>query len=80
MIDHRKELDLAIDAAQQQVLATECEQFVYEVILMSLKEKRADLGRSKLARPAHPRRWKWITPARSGSPSSRGARLESTHQ
>ena len=51
MIDHRKELDLAIDVAQQQVLATECEQFVYEVILMSLKEKRADLGPTKLARP-----------------------------
>ena len=51
MIDHRKELDLAIDVARQQVLASECEQFVYEVILMSLKEKRADLGRSKLARP-----------------------------
>ena len=51
MIDHRKELDLAIDVAQQQVLASECEQFVYEVILMSLKEKRADLGRSKLPRP-----------------------------
>jgi hypothetical protein len=43
-----KQLEQAIGAAKQQVVACERELFVYEVILMSLKKKRADLGRPKL--------------------------------
>ncbi len=46
----RKQLEQAIGAAEQQVVASEQERFVYEVILMSLKKKRADLGRPKLVR------------------------------
>jgi putative hemolysin len=51
MADRRKQLEQAIGAAKQQVVACERERFVYEVILMSLKKKRADLGRPKLVRP-----------------------------
>ena len=50
MAYHRKQLEQAIDAAKQQVVASEQERFVYEVILMSLKKKRADLGRATLVR------------------------------
>jgi len=51
MVDERKQLDQAIDVAAQQVVASEQERFVYEVILMCFKKKRAGLGRPKLARP-----------------------------
>jgi hypothetical protein len=51
MADRRKQLEQAIGAAKQQVVACERERFVYEVILMSLKKKRADLGRPNLVRP-----------------------------
>jgi hypothetical protein len=51
MVDQRKELEQAIDAAKQQLVASDGERFVYEVILMSLKKKRAGLGAPKLARP-----------------------------
>jgi hypothetical protein len=51
MIEQRKELEQAIDAAKQQLVASEGERFVYEVILMSLKKKQADLAAPKLARP-----------------------------
>jgi putative hemolysin len=50
MAYRRKQLEQAIDVAKQQVVASEQERFVYEVILMSLKKKRADLGRAKSAR------------------------------
>jgi putative hemolysin len=50
MAFRRKQLEQAIGAAKQQVVASEQERFVYEVILMSLKKKRADLGRAKLVR------------------------------
>jgi hypothetical protein len=51
MADRRQQLEQAISAAKQQVVASEQERFVYEVILMCLKKKRADLGRAKLVRP-----------------------------
>ena len=50
MTYRRKQLEQAIGAAEQQVVASERERFVYELILMSLKKKRADLGRPKLVR------------------------------
>jgi putative hemolysin len=50
MAYRRKQLEQAIDVAKQQVAASERERFVYEVLLMSLKKKRADLGRPKLVR------------------------------
>jgi putative hemolysin len=50
MAYRRKQLEQAIDVAKQQVVASERERFVYEVLLMSLKKKRADLGRPKLVR------------------------------
>ena len=50
MAYRRKQLEQAIGVAKQQVAASEQERFVYEVILMTLKKKRADLGRPKLAR------------------------------
>lgn len=50
MADRRKELELAIDVAKQEVAASEQELFVYEVILRSLKKQRADLGHLKSAR------------------------------
>jgi putative hemolysin len=51
MAYRRKQLEQAIGVAEQQVAASEQERFVYEVLLMSLKKKRADLGRPKLVRP-----------------------------
>jgi putative hemolysin len=50
MAYRRKQLEQAIGAAKQQIIASERERFVYEVILMSLQKKRADLGRPKLVR------------------------------
>jgi putative hemolysin len=50
MAYRRKQLEQAIGVAKQQVAASEQERFVYEVILMSLKKKRADLGRPKSVR------------------------------
>lgn len=50
MVDHRRELEQAIVAAEEQIVASEQERFVYEVILRCLKKKRADLGRTGLAR------------------------------
>jgi putative hemolysin len=50
MAYRRKQLEQAIDVAKQQVVASERERFVYEVLLMSLKKKRADLGRPTLVR------------------------------
>ena len=51
MADRRKQLEQAIGAAKQQVVASERERFVYEVILTSLEKMRADLGRPKIVRP-----------------------------
>jgi len=50
MADRRKQLEQAIGAAKREVVASERERFVYEVILTSLKKMRADLGRPKLVR------------------------------
>jgi hypothetical protein len=42
MADRRRQLELAIDVAKQQVAASEQERFVYEVILMCLEKQRAN--------------------------------------